>query len=70
MTWHESSRFWYIGGVAVSFYTLAGAWISLGVHISLKPCYLDVHFLWFIISIMSRERGEELQDAEYSNAEV
>lgn len=54
----------------MSFYTLAGAWFSLGLHVSLRPSYVDIHFIWFIISVMSRERGCELQEAEYSNAEV
>ena len=70
VTWYEGSRFWYFGNLCVSFYTLAGAWFSLGVHISLRPSYVDVHFLWFIFSVMGRERGIELQEAEWSNAEI
>lgn len=53
-TWHLP-----LGPVSVNILMLAGAWISLGIHVSIVPAYIDIHFLWFIITIHSRSRGDE-----------
>ena len=51
-------------------FQLPGAWVSFGVHVSIVPSYLDIHILWWIFSVMSKNRGCELQEAEYSNASL
>lgn len=66
----EGSWWLYLGSLAVSIYLLAGRWISLGIHISIVPLYVDIHFLWFVISIMSLKRAQEFYDGEEAYLEA
>lgn len=38
--------------------TIAGPWFSLGFHIDLKRPYIDIHFIWWIITIGNYYRYE------------
>ena len=59
----ETSRWWYIGELAAAnVYQLPGPWLSLGVHLSAKPLYVDLHVGWWVVSLMSAARGHEIQD--------
>lgn len=58
------SWFLFFGIGCLSIFHLPGAWVSLGIHISIKPAYVDLHIGWWIISIMSVERGEDLREAD------
>jgi len=44
-------KVWLVWGPwwAVQFY--AGAYLSVGAHLDLRRPYLDLHVLWFIISL-------------------
>jgi hypothetical protein len=64
MTWFEGSRYWLFGPLCINMYTLAGAWLSAGLHLSIVPLYADIHVGWWIVSVMSRERGEWLHQTE------
>jgi hypothetical protein len=64
VTFYEGSRYRYFGPLCLNVYTLAGWWASLGVHLSLRPCYVDLHLLWWVVSLMSRKRGEWLHEVE------
>ena len=58
--WELEGSWWLtLGPIGISLYLLAGRWVSLGVHLSIVPLYLDIHCLWFVTSIMSRKRARE-----------
>lgn len=44
--------------------TLAGPWFSLGFHLDFKRPYLDIHFLWWIITIGNYYSVEVLPEYE------
>lgn len=67
MTWFSGSRYWNAGPLCLNIYTLAGTWISAGVHLSIVLLYVDLHVGWWVISLMSRERGEWLREVEHDN---
>lgn len=52
----------YLGKLVISFYVLAGRWVSLGFHLSFVPLYVDLHVIWFIVSFMSREHAAEIHE--------
>ena len=60
----EKSRWRDFGPVSVCLYTLAGFWFSFGAHVSIRPAYFDIHFLWWVLSVMSLERGIEIRGHE------
>lgn len=51
---------WYlfVGKICFTLVLLLGFWISFGIHISIWPLYVDIHFLWFIFTIQGKSRGE------------
>jgi hypothetical protein len=53
-----------LGKLSINILMLAGAWISLGIHVSMVPLYVDVHFLWFIVTFQSRARGDAQKENE------
>jgi len=55
----EGFSYRYIGPVSVLLFTSVGAWLSLGVHVSAQPPCIDLHLLWWTLSVTSREHGEE-----------
>jgi len=57
-------RWWMLGPVAVELTMNAGLWLSLGIHLSIKPLYVDIHFLWWILSIMTEARAKRIQGYE------
>lgn len=62
----QRTRWVDVGPVSVNVYTLAGPWLSAGMHVSVVPLYVDVHIGWWVISVMSRKRGEWIREAEES----
>ena len=64
MTWCERSDWLDLGSLSLNAYTLAGPWLSLGLHASLCPLYVDLHALWWVFSAMSRKRGLEIRGHE------
>ena len=50
---------WYIGPAALLLFTSIGRWASLGVHASLDPPCLDMHLLWWTVSLTTHDHGEE-----------
>ena len=64
MTFFNFSKYWYLGRLCVNVYALAGTWISFGVHLSIVPLYIDLHILWFVITLMSNKRGVEIHGEE------
>lgn len=64
MTFRFAYRWLILGDIAIELTTLAGLWASLGVHLSIWPLYIDIHFLWWILSIMSKERSIEIRGYE------
>lgn len=58
------SRVWLIGPVSVGVLVLFGAWMSLGVHVSVVPFCIELHILWFVVGFYNRERGEEIRRDE------
>lgn len=67
-------RSWYLflGPACFTLVLLLGYWLSLGVHLSLRPMYLDIHFLWFIFTVQGKERGEfqQFNDLEWSEVQA
>lgn len=55
---------WIMGRMSISVLMLAGLWVSIGVHVSIVPTYVEFHVLWFVIAIQDRARGEEQKEAE------
>jgi hypothetical protein len=55
------SRFWYWWKLCFSVYYRPGWYVSLGVHIGRD---LELHLLWWIVMLLSRERGYELEEAD------
>jgi hypothetical protein len=68
VTFFSASRYWDIGPLCLNVYSLAGTWISAGIHLSIWPLYADFHIGWWVISLMSRKRGEWLREVEHDNA--
>lgn len=33
--------------------TIAGPWFSLGLHVDFQHRYIDVHFIWWIITLFA-----------------
>lgn len=60
----QGSWWIYLGPITLSVYMLAGRWISCGIHLSVVPLYIDLHMLWFVISLMSTTRAKEIYDYE------
>ena len=34
-----------------SIVTIRGPWFSLGIHVDFQHRYVDIHFIWWIISV-------------------
>lgn len=62
--WHG---YMYCGSLCLSAVMLLGPWLSLGLHVSIKPAYVELHILWFILCLQSRTRGEyqEMNDNDW-----
>jgi len=45
----------------LSVYCRPGAYISFGVHIGRD---IELHLLWWIVILMSTEKGRELEEAD------
>ncbi len=64
---------WYLflGPVCFTLVLLLGYWLSFGLHLSIRPLYLDIHFLWFIFTIQGKDRGrfQQENDAEWVEAQ-
>lgn len=69
---HEIEGSWWIdlGPIVISVYLLAGRWLSLGIHISFVPAYIDLHVLWFTLTIMGRAQAAELHSDEEAYLEA
>jgi hypothetical protein len=68
--WEKTaSWYWFAGGFCLNIYMLAGNWVSAGLHLSIVPLYIDLHVLWFVVSLMSRARGEMIHEAELAYKE-
>lgn len=55
------SWFWYLGRVCLSVYCRPGWYVSLGVHVGRD---IELHMLWFIVILTSREKGKGLEEAD------
>ena len=60
----HASRYWFAGPLCLNVFADVRPQASLGVHLCFVPLYVDLHALWFIVSLMSRARGLELQQAD------
>lgn len=58
----------YFGAVCLMLFTSIGKWASLGIHISLEPPCIDLHLLWWTISLTSHDHGEETVMSLYEDA--
>lgn len=50
--------------VAVNVVMIGGWWLSLGVHIDIIHVRIDLHVLWFEISVMRPADGEDYRAKE------
>lgn len=64
MTFSEGYHWLDLGPISIELSTLAGFWVSLGIHLSISPLYVDFHVGWWCLSIMSRRRGVEIRGYE------
>ena len=59
-----NSSYWFLGRLCVELVGLVGPWFSFGIHVSLKPAYIDFHLGWVILCIEGRERGLYHQEGD------
>ena len=59
--------FWLLGKTwCFNLFALFGPWLSLGVHVQFWPPEIDIHFLWFVLGVMTRRKAEFILDSEQS----
>lgn len=42
----------------IKYVTVRGPWLSLGIHIDFQKRYLDIHLVWWIVTIGRDYYGE------------
>lgn len=65
-----ASKHIFLGPICISLTMILGYWLSLGIHVSIVPAYVDIHFLWFVVTLQGKERGKFQEENENEWKEV